>query len=343
MNAEFDLIERIRQRAAGQRADVVLGIGDDAAILRVPAGQDLVVSTDTLSSGVHFPVDTPASHIGWKSLAVNLSDLAAMGAQPAWCALNLTIPEANSAWLDAFLDGFFALATQYQVALVGGDTTRGPLSITVTVHGFVPHGMALLRSGAQVGDDIWISGTLGDAAAALAKRDAAPGGVSDRQASGCDSTGDVLKSQYNLQTRLNRPTPRVTLGIALRDIATACIDVSDGLLADLGHIVDASNVGAEISVGDMPTSIELSQAYDHAQRVAFQLSGGDDYELCFTALHECASQVDAAGAQAGVAVTRIGHIQAQPGLRVRDCNGVMSNATPSGYRHFASAHAVSDE
>ena len=169
MSGEFDLIARIRARAqALARADVLLGIGDDAAIVRVPADHDLIVSTDTLNEGVHFPRATAAFDIGWKALAVNLSDLAAMAAQPAWCTLNLTLPQADAEWLDAFLDGFFVLASQHGVSLIGGDTTRGPLAITVTAHGFAPHGTALRRDGARAGDDVWVSGTLGDAAAGLA-------------------------------------------------------------------------------------------------------------------------------------------------------------------------------
>ncbi len=382
MNAEFDLIDRIRARASHARADVALGIGDDAAILRVPAGHDLVVSTDTLNSGVHFPAKTDAFDIGWKSLAVNLSDLAAMGAQPAWCTLNLTVPDADGEWLDAFLDGFLELASQHAVALVGGDITRGPMSITVTVHGLVAHDKALLRSGANVGDDIWISGTLGDAAAGLELLSAAPplspspragdglgvmrragelpmavrapknaregrtGGASDCQAVEALSATDAHRQpqQYDgLLARLDRPTPRVALGIALHEIATACIDISDGLLADLGHVVVASNVGAEITIAALPTSADLSKAFDRARRVALQLGGGDDYELCFTAAQTSAPDVVAAGVHGSVAVTRIGRIEAQSGLRLCDADGAVSSAPATGYRHFASMHAQYDK
>ncbi len=312
---EFDLIARIRERV-GARDDVVLGIGDDAAILRIPTGHDLVVSTDTLNCGVHFPPETTPFDIGWKALAVNLSDLAAMGAMPAWCTLNLTMPDADCDWLDAFLDGFLALATQHDVALVGGDTTRGSLSITVTVHGFAPHGFALRRSGAHVGDDVWISGTLGDAAGALQQWRAS------------------LPIATELQTRLDRPTPRIDLGIALRSIATACIDVSDGLLADLGHVLVAGGVGAEIKRSLLPTSSALSDAFDEAQRITMQLGGGDDYELCFTASPARAQDVITAAARTDVMVTRIGRIEAQIGMCLRgDDDGVID--TPKiGYRHF---------
>lgn len=317
MDSEFDLIARIRARA-GTRDDVLLGIGDDAAILRVPAGHDLVVSTDTLNTGVHFPPDTAPSDIGWKALAVNLSDLAAMGAEPAWCTLNLTLPAADSEWLDAFLDGFLGIAARHRVALVGGDTTRGPLSITVTAHGFVPHGAALRRSGAHVGEEVWVSGTLGDAAGAL------------RQWGAGQPVDPALRS------RLDRPGPRVELGLALRGIASACIDVSDGLLADLGHVVEASGVGAEVDLATLPASIALMDAFDQTVRIPMQLGGGDDYELCFVAPPACATDVLVAARRADVIVTRIGRIDAQEGLRLRGLDGVAVDAPKAGYRHFDS-------
>jgi thiamine-monophosphate kinase len=320
---EFDLIARIRARA-GIRDDVVLGIGDDAAILRVPPGHDLVVSTDTLNIDVHFPPDTTAFDIGWKALAVNLSDLVAMGAEPAWCTLNLTLPEADSAWLDAFLDGFLELAAQHHVALVGGDTTRGPLSITLTAHGFLPRGLALRRSGAQVGDEVWVSGTLGDAAAAL------------RQ------WRESLWIDPELRMRLDRPMPRVGLGLALRGIANACIDVSDGLLADLGHVLVAGGVGAEIEAELLPASPALLRTFDEASRIAMQLGGGDDYELCFTASPAHAWDVIAAGARACVAVTRIGRIETRAGLRLCGDDGIVRDAPMIGYRHFDKRQSDTD-
>ncbi|MBS0194291.1 MAG: thiamine-phosphate kinase [Proteobacteria bacterium] len=342
------------------RVDVLLGIGDDAAILRVPSGCDLVISTDTLNAGVHFPHDTTPFDIGWKALAVNLSDLAAMGAQPAWCTLNLSLPEADAAWVDAFLDGFLALATAHDVALVGGDTTRGPLSITVTVHGFVPHDAALRRDHAVVGDDVWVSGTLGDAAAGLALwvagahpspgADAPP---SPARGEGQQSAPDVMAATLQspsplageglgrggdeaskLLVRLHRPTPRIVLGLALRGIAHACIDVSDGLLADLRHVLDESRVGATIDPALLPTSPELAAAFDEATRARFQLGGGDDYELCFTAPADRVDEVLAAARTAGVPVTRIGRIDAECGLRLRDSEGVLIDAPALGYRHF---------
>ena len=209
---EFELIDRIRRRAATTRGDVLLGIGDDAALLQVPAGQALVVATDTLNAGVHFPTETAPADIGWKALAVNLSDLAAMGAQPAWCMLSLSLPEGEPDWLEAFLEGFLRLAAMHDVALVGGDTTRGPMSVSVTVHGFVDPARALRRATARADDEVWVSGTLGDAAAALAQWRA----------------GAIVDAA--LRERLDRPVPRVALGRALAGVARAAIDVSDGLL-----------------------------------------------------------------------------------------------------------------
>jgi thiamine-monophosphate kinase len=312
---EFDLIARIRARA-GSRDDVSLGIGDDAAILRVPAGHDMVVTTDTLNIGVHFPPDTAPADIGWKALAVNLSDLAAMGAEPAWCTLNLCLPEADSRWLDGFLDGFLELAAQHDVALVGGDTTRGPLSITVTAHGFVPHGEALRRGGARIGDEIWVSGTLGDAAGAL------------RQWRAAEPIDPALRQ------RLDRPTPRVELGLALRGLANACIDVSDGLRADLDHILGASGVGAIVECITLPASPALLGAFDEEAILALQFGGGDDYELCFTASPARAQHVIAAAAGIDASVTSVGFIDAQSGLRLRSADGDVKDAEKIGYRHF---------
>ncbi len=314
---EFDLIQRIRQRVA-TREDVKLGIGDDAALLRVPVGHDLVVTTDTLNAGVHFPVETAPSDIGWKALAVNLSDLAAMGAAPAWCTLSLSMPSADAVWLDAFFDGFLALAQVHDVALVGGDTTRGPLSIAVTAHGLVPFDTALRRDGARVGDEVWITGTLGDAAAALAQwrteSDLTPG----------------------LRARLDRPAPRVAAGVALRGIATSCIDVSDGLLADLLHVLRASDVGARIELDRVPLSEALQVAFvDDQARRTLQLTGGDDYELCFSApvLHH--AEVMRALAASDTSGAMIGRIEAELGLRVVDAHGAAWTPVRRGWDHFA--------
>jgi len=282
----------------------------------VPAGHCLVVTTDTLNAGVHFPSETSPFDLGWKSLAVNLSDLAAMGAEPAWCTLNLSMPDADGAWLESFLDGHLALASRHRIALVGGDTTRGPLSVTLTVDGFALHDIVLRRAGAKIGDDVWVSGTLGDAAGALRQwRDGSP-------------------IDAELRARLDRPTPRVELGLALRGIANSCIDVSDGLLADISHVLDESRVGAQIQPVMLPTSNALANAFDPCARRELQLGGGDDYELCFTASPEHADNVIAAGARAELPVARICRIEAQPGLRLREVDGSIRSTMPKGYRHF---------
>jgi thiamine-monophosphate kinase len=321
MPGEFDLIGRIRARA-GSRPDVALGIGDDAALLRVPAGFELAVSTDTLIAGVHFPDDTTPADIGWKALAANLSDLAAMAATPAWALLALTLPSEDVAWLDGFLDGFEELARRHDVALVGGDTTRGPLSITITVHGFVPAGAALRRSGARPGDDIWATGTLGDAAGALVQwRRGGP-------------------RSAKLRYRLDRPTPRLPEALALRGLATAAIDLSDGLAADLGHVLEASKVGAQIDLGRLPTSRILADHFpDEHERWRLQLTGGDDYELCFTAPAANALAIEQALAAGDASATVIGQIASAPGLTFDTPDGEAFDVRASGYDHFAGGHA----
>ncbi|PJK00469.1 thiamine-phosphate kinase [Lysobacteraceae bacterium NML91-0213] len=317
MSGEFDLIARIRARA-GTRDDVVLGIGDDAAVLQPPPGRQLVVCTDTLNAGVHFPDDTAPADIGWKALAVNLSDLAAMGAVPAWCTLSLSLPDADPARADALLDGLLELAAQHGVALVGGDTTRGPMSLCVTAVGHVAPGGALRRDGARAGDELWVSGTLGDAAAALR---------------GWSRGDPVLPA---LRTRLDRPTPRVALGLALSGLATAAIDISDGLLADLGHLLAASRVGAEVDVDALPASTALHAACADAElRRGLQAGGGDDYELCFTAPPALHDAVRAAAVRVGIPVTPIGRMRPGGALQCRTASGDPWTGTRAGYEHFA--------
>ncbi|HEX5756992.1 MAG TPA: thiamine-phosphate kinase [Arenimonas sp.] len=318
---EFSLIDRIRARCIG-RDDVVLGIGDDGALLQPPAGQQLVVSTDTLVAGVHFPEDTAPADIGWKALAVNLSDLAAMAAQPAWCTLALTLPGGDAAWLDGFLDGFLDLAARHDIALVGGDTTRGPLAVTVTVMGFVPAGQALRRDAARVGDEIWVTGTLGDAAAALRQWQVGVGMDAD------------------LRRRLDRPTPRIDVGLALRGLAAAGIDLSDGLLADLGHVLKASGVGAELQLAALPTSAALhALQHDDQARWPLQLSGGDDYELCFTAPPAHHDAIVAALSKVGPAAQVIGRIVAGSDLALYRADGNRWQADAKGYQHFVERNA----
>lgn len=311
---EFDLIARIRARA-GTRDDIVLGIGDDAALLALPPGRHLVVTADTLNDGVHFPHGTLPADLGWKALAVNLSDLASMGAEPAWCTLSLSLPQSDAVWIDGFLDGFLALAREHGIVLVGGDTTRGPLSVSVTAMGFVDAGRALRRDGARIGDDVWVTGALGDAAGALALLERDP--------------------VHALRSRLDRPTPRVESGRALVGIATACVDVSDGLLADLGHIVSRSGVAAQVDVGALPVSEALRASFDEVTRLAMQAGGGDDYELCFTAPPEARAGIDAVSLQFGLRITRIGRIMAGEGVHPLDADGRTWSPPRCGYDHFA--------
>ncbi|MEO6138253.1 MAG: thiamine-phosphate kinase [Luteimonas sp.] len=319
MSGEFDLIARIKARAAlanGSRDDVVLGIGDDAALLQPHVGQLLVIATDTLNVGVHFPAGTLPYDLGWKSLAVNLSDLAAMGAQPAWCTLSLSLHDADPRWLDAFLHGFFELASQHNVALVGGDTTRGPLSICVTVHGFVEPDNAMRRSGTRVGDDVWVTGTLGDAAAALAQWRAGSA------------------AEPALRARMDRPTPRIDAGRALANIAHACIDVSDGLIADLGHLCTASEVGAEIHLDALPASATLCAMFTEETRYVLQATGGDDYELCFTASSTSRTTISDIAIATGVTMTRVGSIVAGRQVVARDATDHAWQPPCRGFDHF---------
>ena len=320
---EFDLIAKHFTRAT---PGAVLGVGDDCALLAPTPGMQLAVSSDMLLEGRHFsPQDSPAG-IGHKSLAVNLSDLAAMGATPRWATLAIALPEENDAWLTAFARGFFRMADQHGIELVGGDTTRGALTLSITVMGEVPPGQALRRDGAQAGDDVWVSGVIGSAAMALAYRQ---GRLFMEQI----DAAKVLPALY-------LPTPRVALGIALRGIASSAIDISDGLLGDLGHILERSHVGAgpigaRLEFAALPT-LPVVQAYLH-EAVARDcvLAGGDDYELCFTAPASKRDAVLAAAESAGVAVTRIGQITAKPGLAVIDADGQPLPIEHTGYDHFA--------
>jgi thiamine-monophosphate kinase len=267
-HGEFDIIRHFFTRNVGD-SSVHLGIGDDAALLAVPAGYELVVTTDTLVSGHHFPIETSPFDIGWKSLAVNLSDLAAMGAEARWITLAITLPTNNEDFLRDFSHGFFALAQQEQVTLVGGDTTKGPLSITVTAMGVVPQGQALRRSSAKVGDGIYVSGAIGDAGLGL--RLALQQWPDEMQ----EAHADFVRQ------RLNRPEPRLTLGQQLRGIANACMDISDGLAQDLSHLLIASQVGAVLELSALPRSPVLKTVEPSFADV-LALTSGDDYELLFT-------------------------------------------------------------
>ena len=319
---EFGLIECIARRTRA-RGDVLLGIGDDAALLQPPPGQALAVTADTLNAGVHFPTESPPADIGWKALAVNLSDLAAMGAEPLWCTLSLSLPQADAGWMEGFIDGFFALADASGITLVGGDTTRGPLSLSITAIGTVPAGRALRRDGARVGDDIWLSGPPGEAAGALRLWQQ---GRLDVRMPANDANHETLRQ------RLQRPTPRLQLGLALRGVATAAADVSDGLLADLGHIAARSGVGAVVQAECLPLSPALREALGSDAARDCALRGGDDYELCFTAAPEQRDVLHALSSQLALRLTRIGHIVEGQGVR---CDGDAGNQQASGYRHFA--------
>jgi thiamine-monophosphate kinase len=316
---ETSLIERYFRGGGAQRADVRLGIGDDAAILQVPQGAELIATTDTLVAGVHFPPHSPPASIGHRALAVNLSDLAAMGARPAWALLALTLPEVEEPWLEEFAAGLSALAREHRVALVGGDTTRGPLCITVQLLGLAPAGTALRRSGAHPGDALFVSGCPGDAAAGLAleqERLAAP-----------------APARAYLRERFLFPSPRVALGEALRVHASACIDVSDGLLGDAGKLAAASTVAVELNFEALPVSEPLRAALGDEQARTLALRGGDDYELCFAVP---AAGLDALRAQLPPerwGYTRIGTLRAGSGARELRAGTVME-FSHSGYQHF---------
>lgn len=315
---EFEIIQLFFHGGAISRQDVAVGIGDDGAVVRVADGCDLVISTDMLTSGIHFPPDADPNDIGFRALAVNLSDLAAMGAEPLWATLVLSLPEASEPWLDAFARGFFSLADAACVQLIGGDITRGPLTITASVYGSVPRGEALLRSGARPGDLIFVTGTLGDAAAAL-ELDL--------------KTAPAIHSQV-LRQRLLRPTPRFIVGINLRGVASSAIDVSDGLASDLGHIVEASGVGARIEVAALPLSEPLCHLLKRQRAWELALSGGDDYELCFTAPAGQGALVTRVAHSSGCPITQIGVIESEPGLRWIMPDGSRLAIAQPGYRHF---------
>src|SRR5512139_1551979 len=318
---EFDLIARYFTRPvpAGRR-DIALAVGDDCALLEPAPGEQWAVSTDTLVESVHFlPTVDPAA-LGHKALAVNLSDLAACGAEPRCFFLALALPKVDEAWLAAFSGGMLALADAHRCVLAGGDTTRSPqgVIITVTVMGSVPRGQALLRSGARPGDDLWVSGTLGDAALGLAVRQG-----------GASVPADVRAAVE----RLERPQPQIGLGRALRGVATAAIDISDGLLGDLGHIMERSAVGARVEWNRLPRSDALRRQVEADQR-RFALVGGDDYELLFTAPAGRRGDVERAAAGAGAAVTCIGEVTPTGRLELVDADGRAMDTAPRAFDHF---------
>lgn len=318
---EFKLIQHFFNQELSNRKDVILGIGDDAALLRMPLGQQLVVTTDTLVSGRHFPENTLPADIGYKSLAVSLSDLAAMGAEPAWILLALTLPNANEIWFRKFSDGFFPLMQRFQLQLVGGDMTQGPLTITVQALGFVPAARALCRSGAGVGDRIYVTGTLGDAGLALE--------IINKK----DGLGLTSPQTLAVMQRLNRPDPRVKIGLALRNIASSAIDVSDGLAADLSHILSANQVGAILQLEKLPLSDSL-QTLPAERAWQLALSSGDDYELCFTVPESQERALQQHLTALNTPYTCIGTIKKESGLILLDKNGSTFNIDRTGFQHF---------
>lgn len=317
--SEFELIRRYFTRPTPK---ATLGVGDDCALLAPRPGHELAISTDMLVAGRHFFPNAEPRALGHKALAVNLSDLAAMGAEPRAFTLAVALPEANPAWLKPFSEGLLALADAFHCELIGGDTTRGPLTLSLTVFGDVPAAAALRRDAARPGDDLWVSGTVGDARLAL-------GALRNEWALAPEALAQV-------QPRMDLPTPRVALGLALRGVARAALDISDGLLGDLGHILTQSRVGATITVDNVPRSATLA-AQPLALQLQCTLAGGDDYELCFTAPADARDAVVAAGQRAGVAVTRIGRIDAEAGLRLVDAHGAPVLFTHSSFDHFSSA------
>ncbi len=321
MLSEFQLIERYFRRAPRSAGPVRLGVGDDCALLQVPEGETLAISTDMLVEGRHFFAGADPRALGHKTLAVNLSDLAAMGARPLGFTLALSLPAADPLWLEPFSEGLMALADAHQIELIGGDTTRGPLNLCVTVFGSVPEGAAIRRSGARPGDEIWVSGSLGDAKLALSAL-----------------LGDIAVDAQSLAVateRLHMPVPRTALGLALRGIATAAIDISDGLSGDLGHILDQSEVGAVVHADALPIGLALSRFELH-QRQAFALNGGDDYELCFCAPADKHQAVLEAGRQSRTAVTHIGSIRAERGLQLLGADGQTLTLKLQSFDHFNS-------
>jgi thiamine-monophosphate kinase len=325
MLSEFDLIKHYFTRpgrAAKATCGVALGIGDDCALLAPAPGMQMAISSDMLVEGRHFFPGADPLLLGHKCLAVNLSDLAAMGARPRAFTLALALPEAEPSWLAGFSEGLFALADAHDVALIGGDTTKGPLTICITIFGELAPGKALRRANARPGDDIWISGTLGDARLALAGY--------------CGELALAPDALVQAATRMHAPTPRVALGVALAEsgLAHAAIDISDGLVGDLGHILAASNVGATLNVDALPAGLVLA-TQPQALRRRFTAAGGDDYELCFTAPAQARAAILALAGRVDTQVTRVGSIERAPSLRWTDQNGALLDLQLAGFDHFA--------
>ena len=318
---EREVIQRYFRECGAIRNDVPVSVGDDAALINMPPTMQLVAKTDTLVSGVHFLPDFPAESIGHRALAVNLSDVAAMGATPAWALLSLTLHKPEPAWLQGFADGFGTLARKHNVALVGGDTTSGPLCITVQLLGYAPYPPAMLRSGGKPGDVLFVSGTTGDSAAGL-------------QIEQGKITNATPAATYYLRQRFMFPTPRVELGQKLRDHASACIDVSDGLLGDVGKLVEASGCGAVVNYDQLPVSTHLQSTTGDKRARELSLTGGEDYELCFTVPVENVARMTRELPPAQWAYRPIGVLRAEPGVAVMS-NGTVMDFSHSGWDHFS--------
>ncbi|WP_226572236.1 thiamine-phosphate kinase [Mangrovibacter yixingensis] len=318
---EFSLIDRYFNRVSSSRRDVETGIGDDCALLVVPERQTLAISTDTLVSGIHFLPDMAPADIACKALAVNISDLAAMGADPAWLTLALTLPDVDESWLAAFSDSLFEQLSYYDMQLIGGDTTKGPLSMTLGIHGFIPQGRALKRSGARPGDWIYVTGTPGDSAAGLAI-------LQERL-----QVEDKVHADW-LVSRHLRPKPRILHGQALRDLASSAIDLSDGLISDLGHILKASGCGARLDLDNLPFSDALKESTSMEQALEWALAGGEDYELCFTVPEVNRGALDVAIGHLGIPWTCVGQMTvASDGLTLMQ-QGKPVKLELHGYDHF---------
>lgn len=310
---EFEIIEKFFNQQTITRKDVIVGIGDDCAIVNPEPNQHLAITTDTLVAGVHFEKNAAAYDIGFKSLAVNLSDLAAAGATPAWITLALTLPEADQTWLTEFARGLFTLAARYRIQLIGGDLTRGPLAVTIQAMGFVPAPLLIRRSGAKAGDLIYVTHTLGDAALALAFTQ--------------NKIAVHPKWQTQILKKLHQPEPQIALSEKLRGLASAAIDISDGLAADLTHILTASQVGAVIYLNQLPLSDALRETTSQPETISYAINGGDDYELCFTVPENRKAEVPSG-------CTCIGKIVAAPGLDLQFADGTKYNHDIEGYKHF---------
>jgi thiamine-monophosphate kinase len=318
--SEFELIKKYFHDLTDQDPSVKCGIGDDAAIIQVPQGREVVLSMDTLLEGTHFPVDTSPSDIGYKALAVNLSDMAAMGAVPKWVLLSISLPESNEAWIKEFASGFLKLAKQHSISLIGGDMSRGALSITINIQGLVSVNSALKRDGAQKDDLIYVTGTLGDA------------GVGLDIIQGKQSIGNEYKAFF--LNSLNRPEVSIEAGLRIREIANSTIDVSDGLIADLGHILDASHVGAEIEVKNIPLSVAMQQCVDETTAWNYALISGDDYKLCFTASAEQHELIISTFREINIPVSCIGRIKEEAGLQLKTPEGTCFEPSGKSYQHF---------